>query len=170
MLDYGELTHYFCLVHFHHALGNFVPIWNSTYIVKHGRGLSKWNTSLHFLDEPDAAEIHIIIFLLQSWIVMNTVWSKSLWIVAQLACTEQESEVLVVIETPHSMWSCWLQKVVCLDLSHQHYVSLENLVYQHLVIIDTENSNFTEAIKECKEIQLMAGSIIYSLFWSEWFK
>ena len=63
---------------------------------------------LNLFDECDAAKVHVGVFLRKSILVVYAVWNVVLCVVAQLTCSEHESEVLVVIEAPNSVRAGWL--------------------------------------------------------------
>jgi hypothetical protein len=125
---------------------------------------------LNLFDECDAAKVHVIVFLFQGTLVIDTIWIIPIWIVDKLTCSEQKGQMLVVIESPDAMGTCWFQKVCKLDLSHKFYISLEYFVDQRLVIIIGVDADFAETIQKHKKVELMSRSIIYSLIRAKTFQ
>ena len=82
---------------------------------------------------------------------------------AKLACAKQESQVLVVVETPNTVRTSWFKVVSQLDLSHEKHVSLENLIYRCLQVSLIVNTDFVEAEKESDKIEFMTCNIVNSL-------
>jgi len=59
----------------------------------------------------------------------------------KLACTKEESKMLIVVKAPNSMRASRLQHIDQLNLSHQSKIALENFVYHSLevfLIIDSQ--------------------------------
>ena len=92
---------------------------------------------------------------------MYTLWDVSL-AAAELTSTEEESQVLIIIETPDTVRTCRLEHVRQLDLSHEDEVPLENLIDRCLKIGLVINSHLIEAEEEGDEVELMSSSIVDS--------
>ena len=92
---------------------------------------------------------------------MNTLWDVSL-AAAKLAGTKEESQMLIIIETPDAMRSSRLQHVRQLDLSHKNQIPLENLIDRCLKISLVINAHLIEAEEEGDEVELVSGSIVNS--------
>ena len=67
--------------------------------------------------------------ILESSFVVNAVWCIFVDVVLELCSPVQECQVLIVVQAPYAVGTCWLQEVVRLDATHQQQVPLEDLVY-----------------------------------------
>ena len=94
MLNYGELTNDFSLEHLHEALGDLLPVGNSTDIVKDGRAFAKGDSLFHLLDELNTSEVHEVLSVFhEGRLTMDGVWGISLVILNELTSTKEESQV-----------------------------------------------------------------------------
>jgi hypothetical protein len=84
-------------------------------------------------------------------------------ILNKLTSTKKECEVLIVVEAPYSMRTCWLQDIDQLNFPHKGEVALEYFVNQSFKVIRLENSELYHAQEEDNEIKFMTRSVINSL-------
>ena len=103
MLNHRQLSKYFNVEHFKHALTHFVPRWNPTYVIKHWRTFPKGHSFLNQLYEGNAAKVHIRIVLIKGYVAVDTFRGKSVDIVLQLRCSIKKSQVLVIIQSPYTV-------------------------------------------------------------------
>ena len=75
--------------------------------------------------------------------------------------------MLVVVEPPDAVRASRLQVVVGLKPSHEHQVSLEDLVNESLVVIDAIEADLAHAVERNEEVELVTSSVVDSLVGSE---
>ena len=103
MFDDWKFSHNFDSEHFKHALGNFIPIGDSTDVVQHRRRFAEWYSCFDLFDELHAAKIHIIVSLCKCALIVNSIWLITIRVVDQLTGSEKECEVLVIVKAPNAM-------------------------------------------------------------------
>ena len=108
MLDHRVLAHDLYVVHLQQSLSHFVPGGHARYVVKHRRTFAKRDSLLNLLDKSYAPEVHVVWGFFHGTFVMDGVRVVPFRVVAELRGAEQEGEVLVVVETPHTVRARWL--------------------------------------------------------------
>lgn len=71
---------------------------------------------------------------------------------AKLARSEEEGEVLVIVQAPHTVGTCGFQLVCDLDLAYKNQVLLEDFVDSSLQIILSVDSHFEQTEHKDNEV------------------
>jgi len=167
MLNDRMLSNNFNMEHLKETLCYFLPAWDSTDIVEHGAALCKAYSFLYLLNKLDASEVHVVLVFAQRMIIVNGFWNVSLR-ATKLTCTKEEGQVLVVVKTPNSVWTSWLQIVSELELAHQNHVALENFVDCTAQVSFVVDTHFEKTEQKYDEVQLMPSSIIDPFIGTKW--
>ncbi len=94
-----------CLVHFQHPTVHFAPGWHCTDIIKHWWVFSQC-TLLHSFHKLHTAQIHKLMGEILQYIRVVNGLGLHISVVHKLCWAKNEGEEVVVIQTPHTMWSC----------------------------------------------------------------
>ena len=122
----------------------------------------------YFFDETDASKVHVVFVVSHCCFLVN--WFRKISIgLYQLTGSKQECQMLIVIETPDSMWSSWFKNIFALDQPHKVHIPCEKFVHTRLQVFVDQNSCLEETEQERDEVKLMTCAVVKPLILSKRF-
>lgn len=125
VLSNRQLAQHFSFVHLEHAFVHLGPCLDARNVVEHRR-VPAQRRRLHFVDESDAGQIHIIAAELLSDLVIMDRLGAEVAMRNKLPRSPNKGEKMIVVETPNTVRARRLEPVRGLDVTHDSDVFPED--------------------------------------------